>query len=143
MYREAFRKTHRERLNFGFADDSDAIRKSRSTNRHVGTNNSVSARALAIWHSSRCIPRETLLPLRPRALFNKPLGGREADAAGAAGDDGDLVFQLRHVVSFSVRKGGYWRRGSVAFFAWRARPAVEHQVGRFLCLFEERFARHA
>jgi len=39
------------------------------------------------------------------ALFNEPLGGREADAAAAAGDDGNLVFQLRHVVSFSVRRG--------------------------------------
>jgi hypothetical protein len=34
VYREAFRKTHRERLNFGFADDPDAIRKSRSTCRY-------------------------------------------------------------------------------------------------------------
>jgi hypothetical protein len=27
------------------------------------------------------------------ALFNKSLGGREADAAAASCDDGDLVFQ--------------------------------------------------
>jgi hypothetical protein len=30
----------------------------------------------------------------------KPLGGREANAGAAAGDDGNLVFQLRNVVSF-------------------------------------------
>jgi len=48
------------------------------------------------------------------ALFNEPLGGREADAAAAAGDDGNLVFQLRHVVSFSVRARRQRRRAAGA-----------------------------
>ena len=35
------------------------------------------------------------LGIHPRTLyaFNEPFRGREADAAGAAGDDGNLVFQ--------------------------------------------------
>jgi hypothetical protein len=42
------------------------------------------------------------------ALFNEPLGGREADAAAASRDEGDLLLQQRHFVSFFVgcRAGG-------------------------------------
>jgi hypothetical protein len=58
------------------------------------------------------------------------------------------LLQMFHTPQFSLLAvfaigRGLLPAGLSCFFAWGPRPAVEHQVGRFLCLFEERFARHA
>jgi hypothetical protein len=63
----------------------------------------ISPESLALKVLCKGLSRAAATSFKPRelhtgdehigALFNEPFGGREADAAAASCDDGDLVFQ--------------------------------------------------